>query len=313
MSAWNIVAVILIFFGGFIWTEYLRDRRRAIAQIKMQSRIAETVRGPVEYSSVGEGTPILVVHGWGGGGPGGYNLFHFLAEHGFQVLSVSRPGYQGTPLQVGKTMEEQADTLAALLDALNIPSTAIVTGSGGAPASVLFALRHPDRCWGLVLVCALTKPDPIIGKSSTQKALEKLFYLDFFMWIISRFFWRALVEDGMGGLNESIRRDPAKMGTLKKLIDGLMLGSLSVAGLKNDMVQWEQMPVYPLEQIKAPALIFNSRNDRSIPWHVAEFTATIPNSKWIQFEDGGHTCFIVYSETTHPATVAFLNTHKPRS
>ncbi|GAB4578378.1 MAG: alpha/beta hydrolase [Anaerolineales bacterium] len=290
---------------------YYRDRQRAIGMLQAQSQIAQTPRGPIEYASVGEGTPLLVVHGWGGGGPGEYNLFHFLAEHGFRVISVSRPGYLGTPLSVGVTMEEQADAFAALLDALDIPRTAIVTGSGGAPASILFALRHPARCWGLVLVCALTKPDPITGKTPAQKTLEKVFYNDFLMWVISKLLWRPLVEGGMGGLNEAIRQNPQKMDELKKLITGLMLGSLSKDGLKNDMIQWERMPVYPLEQIQVPTLIFNSRNDQSIPWHVAEFTATIPHAKKVYFEDGGHPCFIVYDEVTHPETIAFLNAHKP--
>ena len=47
-----------------------------------------------------------------------YRLDERLAGEGFSVLTPSRPGYDDTPSSVGRTAEEAADALAALLDAL---------------------------------------------------------------------------------------------------------------------------------------------------------------------------------------------------
>lgn len=43
-----------------------------------------------------------------------------LAENGFSVLTPSRPGYDSTSSDVGKSTQEAADALAALLDRLQI-------------------------------------------------------------------------------------------------------------------------------------------------------------------------------------------------
>jgi pimeloyl-ACP methyl ester carboxylesterase len=72
-----------------------------------------------------------------------------------RVLRVSRPGYGRTPLRSGRTPEATADLYAALLDALDVPDAVAVGISGGGPSSYAFAQRHPQRCRGLVLCCAL--------------------------------------------------------------------------------------------------------------------------------------------------------------
>lgn len=293
-----------------VW--YWRDYSRALAQARRVGCSAQTACGPIGYTSIGEGPTLLMVHGWGGAGIGGFNMFAFLADRGFRVLSISRPGYFLTPLSVGETMEAQADAMAALLDALDIPNAAVICGSGGAPASLLFAERHSDRCWGLVLVSALTSPDAVTQTSALQDILEKLFESDFFIWIIAKFFWRGLVESGMGELNDEIRENPQKIAALRSIIDGLVLSGQAKAGMRNDMRQWRtSFPTFAFDQISVPTLIIHSRNDKSVPFAIAERTLSIPNTKSLIFDDGGHACYLVHSEFTEPATADFLKAHQP--
>ncbi|MCC7450792.1 MAG: alpha/beta hydrolase [Anaerolineae bacterium] len=312
MDAWAIVGLILVGGIAVILVWYWHDRRQILAAIAADGQIIETACGPMECAIAGHGPALLTVHGWGGGGSGGYNMFRFLADRGFTILSVSRPGYLGTPLTVGQTMEAQADALVALLDALHFPHAAVLCGSGGGPASLLFALRHPERCWGLMLVSALTSPEPVRDISRLQRTLEIVFESDFLIWLSVKLAWRSLVEEGMGGLNADIRNNAVKMAALRSLVDGLIVCSHSRAGMKNDMQQWRNhMPAFPFAQIAVPTLIIHSRNDKSIPYRFAEQTSAIPNSRLITFEDGGHTCYIVHDEVTQPATLEFLNAHKP--
>ena len=69
------------------------------------------------------------------GGIGGCDQARIMAEWidpaRYRILSPSRPGYLGTPLETGQTMEQQADALAALLDILRIKRVTIV---GARPA-----------------------------------------------------------------------------------------------------------------------------------------------------------------------------------
>ena len=94
---------------------------------------------------------MLIVHGL----PGDWRQARGLAEDLPEVLLVSRPGYGRTPIASGRTPAEQADLYAALLDELGISTVVVLGISGGGPSSYAFAARHPDRCAGLVLACAL--------------------------------------------------------------------------------------------------------------------------------------------------------------
>lgn len=115
------------------------------------SSVVATPRGPVEYAEIGGGPAVLVVHGT----PGGYDLWlntleaTHAADDGFRYILPSRPGYLRTPLGDGATPAEQADVLAGLLDVLHIGKAAVIGVSGGGPAALEFALRHPDRCTAL--------------------------------------------------------------------------------------------------------------------------------------------------------------------
>ena len=62
----------------------------------MKSHIAQTVKGPIEYTLQGSGPVVLICHGTSS------NCFSTdmtapLVEAGFSVLAPSRPGYGRTP------------------------------------------------------------------------------------------------------------------------------------------------------------------------------------------------------------------------
>jgi hypothetical protein len=86
----------------------------------MAYQIAQTTKGPIEYRLEGSGPVVMVL-------PGGHcsrdtRLSHEkLASAGFTLLTPSRPGYDTTPAAVGRTAQDAADALAALLDTLAIP------------------------------------------------------------------------------------------------------------------------------------------------------------------------------------------------
>ena len=106
---------------------------------------------------------MLAIHGAMGGYDQGQILVRTIGEPGYRYIAVSHPGYLGTPLTAGRTPEEQADLYADLLDGLGIRETAVMAISGGDPSAIQFALRHRDRCWGLVLIstCAGKVDTPI--------------------------------------------------------------------------------------------------------------------------------------------------------
>lgn len=96
----------------------------------------QTEMGPIEFGRTGSGPPVLLVHGTPGGADSSLAMGWFLEAAGFEVIAPSRPGYLGTSLDGRSTIDEQADLLAALLDALGFNRTGVVTWSGGGHAAI---------------------------------------------------------------------------------------------------------------------------------------------------------------------------------
>ena len=54
-------------FLAAMYRAFRRDIQNAQARVSTGSSMVNTERGLIEYASVGEGAPVLVVHGIGGG------------------------------------------------------------------------------------------------------------------------------------------------------------------------------------------------------------------------------------------------------
>ena len=150
-----IVALVFIIIIGIviILNHYSHDIRAARQRIdSLGSQIIETKYGPVEYTLVGEGNPVLVVHGALGGFDQGLFLARSTAIPNSQTISVSRFGFLRSPVPQGSTLDTQADTFAALLDALKIQKAVVLAVSAGSTSAIRFAARHPNRVTALILV-----------------------------------------------------------------------------------------------------------------------------------------------------------------
>ena len=158
--------------------------------------IVKTRCGDIEYAEFGSGPAVLCLHGAMGGYDQSLTLARTVCAPAFRFLAVSRPGYLGTPLSSGKTAEEQADLCAALLDELKIEHVAAIAVSGGGPCALQFALRHPERCRGLVLVstCGDTIDEKIPLRFHMMKGMVH------FPKVVEKMRRKAMEEQGRSGL-----------------------------------------------------------------------------------------------------------------
>jgi hypothetical protein len=146
------VGILVVGLCGLVYLSYRRDIRNARDRVLTDSQIVQTPCGQIEYAIAGDGPPVLVVHGAGGGYDQGLEIGEPLANSGFRVIAMPRFGYLCTPLAGDASAEAQARAHTCLLDALKISRAAIVGASAGAPSSMQFALMYPDRCNALVLL-----------------------------------------------------------------------------------------------------------------------------------------------------------------
>ncbi len=127
--------------------------------------------GKVTYALAGpaNGPLVLYFHGWGDDYRVVLPLEYGLTDAGFRLLVPHRPGYAGTTLdwvKAGKTLawrtaSDTADVAARLLDQLQGQSSrpvAVIGMSGGAPAALAFASRHPSRTAALLIQAGVTRP-----------------------------------------------------------------------------------------------------------------------------------------------------------
>lgn len=130
------------------------------------SWIVSTRLGPVEYGTLGDGAPVLVLQE--------ISDARGLALEGFRLIAPSSRGC----LAGDASPAAQADTWASLLEALRIPRLPVVTFATGAAAAVQLARRHPRRVSALVLMTA--------GAGSRTVELAESPWLDAPLWVLMK-------------------------------------------------------------------------------------------------------------------------------
>jgi pimeloyl-ACP methyl ester carboxylesterase len=305
--------VLVIVIGLIGLAAFIRWRSQLVAQIYRGTQIAETSRGPVEYTRVGVGPVLLHLHGGATGCDQTLALSWDFHEVGFTILTPSRPGYLRTPLTSGATPEEAADAVASLLDVLGIHQVGILGTSGGGPTALQFVLRHPKRVWGVVLQSAVTQQF-VEPRRSTHSLLGWVVFSRSGRWLADLGAWgiaflvrcwpSLLVRSFLNAsedLDQSkarerrtyVLRHPEQLGLFCRLARSGLPLSVRQAGIWNDLHQYAQLPVYPLEQITCPTLVIQGRADGNVPFAHAEFVArTVRHAELYAIEDCGHLIWV---------------------
>ena len=114
----------------------------------------------------GEGPAVLLVHGLGGTSNFYQVQADALAER-FRVIRVDSAGAGRSPVADGISIESHADDLAAVLDALDVDSAAVVGHSMGTLVVRALAARHPGKVSALALLGAVREP-PEAGRQAQR-------------------------------------------------------------------------------------------------------------------------------------------------
>lgn len=107
----------------------------------------------IHYLELGEGEPVLLVHGIGQSLFTWRNNVDALVKKGFRVIAIDLAGFgfSGHP-NIYYTAEEYALIIEAFLDSLNIRRTHIIAFSTGCASVLCFAAANPKRVGKLVLI-----------------------------------------------------------------------------------------------------------------------------------------------------------------
>jgi len=269
---------------------YQQDLDAAYRRIQQESAMIDTSSGPINFGNAGEGAPVLIVHGAGGGFDQALHTTKILG-HGFRWIAPSRFGYLGTIHPEDASPQAQADAHAALLDALGIERVPVIGLSAGGPSALQFALRHPERCSGLVMVAAVSQA--MIDVASNAAVMEKIFNAllvsDWLIWLSLQIAIHK-IRPPLGVPAKVIREmDTTDSQWLKTLLMYQLPVQPRRAGLVNDLSQIYQLDIFPLEQINCPTLVIHAKDDSLVPIKHGYFTAEhIPHAHLVELPSGGH-------------------------
>jgi pimeloyl-ACP methyl ester carboxylesterase len=211
-----------------------------------------------------------------------------LADEGFAVLEPSRPGYDGTPAPVGRTAQQAADALAALLDALEISTVNLVAISAAGHTAIELARRHPQRVERVSFESAMALP----FEPSLRRVGRVMFGpLQSLVWRGTRLGLRAapaftlrLELSQVSSLNASRIVREMDEPTRRRYLD--MYGSLwSGKGFVCDLEHTSPGD----DPIQQPALIIRGTNDSSVPAeHAARLAALCRSHELLEVDAESH-------------------------
>jgi pimeloyl-ACP methyl ester carboxylesterase len=286
---------------------YRRDLAAACARALSASRILETARGPIEYGTLGEGSPVLVLHGTSGGWDQGIASARGLVSHGFQLIAPSRFGYLRTPMPADPSPQAEADTWVTFLDTLKIERLPVIAFSAGAAPAVQLVLRYPDRVSALVLIvpgagglCA----EPAVAPPPAL--LDALYRFDFPMWALMRIapgIMHRLVAVPASLVRSLMPEDKARLDEAVKMI--LPVSSRRLGVLNEGKTQGSARQ-YALDRVSVPTLFISADDDlyRTLP-NARHAARLIPHAKLIEFPTGGH-LLLGRSHEVWPTVATFL-------
>ena len=275
---------------------YRDDIRNARQRISTGSVVVATRCGPIEYASIGNGPPVLVVHGAGGGFDQGLDFGRAFARAGFRVIAMSRFGYLGTPLPADASAAAQADAHACLMDSLDIERAAVIGFSAGAPSVMQFALRHAERSSALVLVVPaayVPRPGtelPMRTPAWTEFLFNTALKSDFLFWSAIHIA-RSTVTRGILATPPAVVENASadEQARVSELLEHILPVSPRRLGLLNDAAVTSTLQRYELEQIRSPTLVISMADDLFGTFDGARYTAEhVRDARFVGYASGGH-------------------------
>ena len=277
------LATVAVVIGGTwvsfeVWKDQLRER------LILGATVVETTQGDVEYARLGAGRTFAVLHGT----PGGYDQVIGAPDfvpNNLALLAISRPGYLRTPIDSGRTPEQQADLLAALMDEVGLKTVVVMGVSGGGLAALQFALRHPDRCDALVLLSARTRSHRDSGDDDDPSFTDRLravFGTDFLIWAFG-----DRIAQSFGGQGELDQETQARLRTVvnsSALIDDRAVGRANdIANLTDPRID-----DWPLVDVTVPTLIVYGVEDPGVSPAESTYAGDLIPGAELVAVPGGH-------------------------
>jgi pimeloyl-ACP methyl ester carboxylesterase len=262
---------------------------------------------PVNTIELGDGPPLVFIHGLSGSWPNWLEQLPVFAR-AHRVMALDLPGFGRSPMPTSQiSIPGYARLLDRLLDQLDIDTATVIGNSMGGLIAAQLAIAVPARVERLVLI----SPAGIstYGYPGRVRVVPTWRHVEP---IVSLAAWIAARSDAVA------RRPRLREATLRLLVRhpdrlGAPLAAEQLRGAgKPGFMQALQSTLQcdlrgHLPEIACPALIVWGDSDRVISVRDADvFAELIPNSHEVIFEDTGHLAMLERPRAFNPLLEKFL-------
>lgn len=278
---------VLVILSIVVFVRYQSDISAARQRAESGGKLVQTACGPIEYAEEGQGLPVLMIHGAGGGYDQGILLARAFIDQGYRVIAPSRFGYLRAQNPADHSPTAQAKAHACLLDALGIDRAVIVGASAGGPSAILFAQMYPQRTAGLILASAVGKQEQP-ARETSDDTLKTILDSDFLYW--------AMINGGRGqmiamlGVKPEVQKSlsPEEVAWEDEMLQIMLPITLRGQGILYDF-HIDRSAMH-LEQVAAPTLVMHAVDDTLVFYQEnGQYSAEhIPGAKLVTLPSGGH-------------------------
>lgn len=250
-----------------------------------------TIKGiNIHYKQVGEGRPMILMHGWGCDSSA-LNLFERVGIENHEVFNIDLPGFgksdePTTPWNI----EDYTQMLEEFVRLNGIDSPILLGHSFGGRIAILYASRN--RVSRLLLVDAAgVKPKRALSYYA------KVYSYKFAKWLYPNILGRKKA-------NEIIENMRSRRGSYDYVNCSPMMRKVMVKVVNSDLRS--EMP-----KIKAPTLLIWGEEDTATPMRDAKIMhKLIPDSGIVTFPGAGHFSFVDNPYQSAAVVRRFIHTDK---
>jgi len=270
------------------------------------SRYVQTPNWRIHYNELGEGHPIVLVHGGGPGATGFSNYspnIEAIAAAGFRVLALDLPGW-GDSDEVDFATYNPVEAVVEFLDAVGVERAAFVGNSMGGHTSLRMAIERPERVSHLITMGPPIQMRPFLFGAGGPSEGIKIMYAGYFDQSV----------EAMRRLADIMVYDQERFASPELLEQRSKAAQERPEHLANvaKLIPHAPIPIWAdlsrLGEIEIPALLIHGRDDRVVSFESTLFlAANIPNSRAHIINRCGHWAQLEHADEFNRLVIDFVS------
>ncbi|MEU6539104.1 alpha/beta fold hydrolase [Streptomyces sp. NPDC047000] len=264
--------------------------------------------GVLRYHEVGDGPPLLLLHGSGPGVTGWRNFrgnLPVFARH-FRCLALEFPGFGVSDPTAENPMAAAPKAVLRFLEGLGLDRVDVIGNSMGGYVAVGLAVAHKDLFRRIVTIGGvgrnLLSPGPSEGLNLLVEFAENPTRDHLVQWLRSMVHDPALLTDELIEERWATATEPETLEASRRIYGRQAMAAMQAAQSQSDQPIWAM-----LHKITAPTLLTWGRDDRVTPLESALLPMrTIPKAELHVLPDCGHWAMIEQKDAWESAVLAFL-------